>query len=113
MADAIKITQAQTEDVDSFGREHSEKLQSLARALISGLYMLVRSVKMYDPDNSVFEKPLNALQGTINQIITKEGKLELAGVKDSFYLNNMLVKVELNTLDNLKYLLGEMRSKDV
>ena len=35
------------------------------------------------------------------------------GVKDSFYLNNMLVKVDLNAMENIRYLLEEMRAKDV
>ncbi|MHB8878740.1 MAG: HD-GYP domain-containing protein [Myxococcaceae bacterium] len=113
MADNFKITKEQDESVDSFGREHSDKLQALARSLVSGLYMLIRSVKMYDPDNAVFEKPMGALRETINQIISKENKLELVGVKDSFYLNNMLVKVDLSAIDNMRYLLGELRSKDV
>jgi HD-GYP domain-containing protein (c-di-GMP phosphodiesterase class II) len=113
MAENLKITQAQTDSADNYGRAHSEKLQVLARGMVSGLYMLVRSVKMYDPDNAVFEKPLSQLQELVNQIISKEGKLDLVGVKDSFYLNNMLVKVDLNAIDNQRYLLSEMRAKDV
>jgi HD-GYP domain-containing protein (c-di-GMP phosphodiesterase class II) len=113
MAENLKITQAQEENLNEVGRAYSEKLQTLARQMVSGLYMLVRSVKMYDPDNAVFEKPLHQLQDTINQIISKDGRLELVGVKDSFYLNNMLVKVDLNSIENQRYLLGEMRSKDV
>ncbi|MDQ3264329.1 MAG: hypothetical protein M3Y59_11805 [Myxococcota bacterium] len=113
MAGDLKITQSQGEDINAFGREHSDKLQTLARSLVSGLYMLIRSVKMYDADNAVFQKPLAQLTETVNQIIGKEGRLELVGVKDSFYLNNMLVKVDLNALDNTRYLLTEMRDKDV
>ena len=113
MADNLKVTQGQEENVGEFGRGYSEKLQTLARGLVSGLYMLIRSVKMYDPENAVFEKPLLQLQDIVNQIISKEGRLELVGVKDSFYLNNMLVKVDLNSIDNQRYLLAEMRAKDV
>ena len=113
MTDSLKITQSQDENVGEFGREHSEKLQTLARQIISSLYMLVRSVKMYDPDNAVFEKPMRSLQETINQIITKENRLDLVTVKESIYLNNMLVKVDLNALDNVRYLVGELRAKDV
>ena len=113
MADNLKVTQNQGENLNEVGRGYSEKLQTLARGLISGLYMLIRSVKMYDPDNAVFEKPLLQLQDIINQIVSEEGRLELVGVKDSFYLNNMLVKVDLNSIDNQRYLLGEMRDKDV
>jgi len=113
MDNAVKVTQGQEENVGEFGRGYSEKLQALARGLVSGLYMLIRSVKMYDPENAVFAKPLLQLQDIVNQIISKEGRLELVGVKDSFYLNNMLVKVDLNSIDNQRFLLGEMRSKDV
>lgn len=113
MADNLKITQAQDENTNEFGREHNEKLQGLARSLVAGMYMLVRSVKMYDPENAVFQKPLHQLQDIINQIIGKEGRLELTGVKESFYLNGMLVKVDLNSIENQRYLLAELRSKDV
>lgn len=113
MADNLKISQAQEENVGEYGREHNEKLQSLARSMVAGLYMLIRSVKMYDPENAVFQKPLHQLQDIINQIIGKEGRLELTGVKESFYLNGMLVKVDLNSIENQRYLLAELRSKDV
>ncbi|AGC45872.1 hypothetical protein MYSTI_04580 [Myxococcus stipitatus DSM 14675] len=113
MADNLKVTQSQDENTNEFGREHNEKLQALSRSMVAGLYMLVRSVKMYDPENAVFQKPLHQLQDIINQIIGKEGRLELVGVKDSFYLNSMLVKVDLNSIENQRYLLTEMRAKDV
>jgi len=113
MAESIKITQNAAESVHDFGREHSEKLQTMARSLLSSLYMLVRSVKMYDPDNAVFTKPLTSLQDTINQIIGKESRLDLMTVKESFYLNDMLVKVDLSALDNTRYLISELQAKDV
>lgn len=112
----ISVTRVQeTEDAspDVFAREHNEKLQTAGRQLISALYMLLRSVKMYDPENHVFEKPIAQLQETMNQVIQKDGKLEFMGVKQSFYLNGMLVKVDMSALDNVRTLLEEMRSKDV
>jgi HD-GYP domain-containing protein (c-di-GMP phosphodiesterase class II) len=109
----LKVTNAQDENVNEFARAHSDKLQRMARTLVSSLYMMVRSVKMYEPENEVFKKPLLTLQETCNQIVTVEGKLELVGVKDSFYLNNMLVKVEINAVENLRYLVSEMQAKDV
>lgn len=115
MSEISVTTASSADDVnpDAYAREHNEKLQTAGRSLISALYMLVRSVKMYDPDNHVFEKPILQLQEVMNQIIVKDGKLELMGVKQSFYLNGMLVKVDMASLDNVKQLLDEMRSKDV
>lgn len=108
-----KVAVADDASPDVFAREHNEKLQTAGRQLISALYMLVRSVKMYDPDNHVFEKPIAQLQETMNQVIQKDGKLEFMGVKQSFYLNGMLVKVDMSALENVRTLLEEMRSKDV
>jgi HD-GYP domain-containing protein (c-di-GMP phosphodiesterase class II) len=113
VAENLKITNAQTDNLVDFGREHSEKLQSLSRSVLSTLYMLVRSAKMYDPDNAVFDRPLMTLQDSINAIIQRENHFELMGIKNSFYVNNMLVKVEFNAVDNMRYLLDELRGKDV
>ena len=113
MADNLRISGTGDESILEFGRDHSEKLQQLSRSVLSTLYMLVRSAKMYDPDNAVFERPLISLQDNLNLIISREGRFDLVGIKSSFYVNNMLVKVELNAVENIRYLLGEMRGKDV
>jgi HD-GYP domain-containing protein (c-di-GMP phosphodiesterase class II) len=116
MAENIKIAtveQAGKEELDQFGREYSEKLQAMGKTLVSSLYMLVRSVKLYDPENAVFDKPLATLQETINQIVAKDGRLELQGVKDTFYLNNMLIRMDASALDNVRFLMAEFQAKDV
>ena len=118
MAENLQVARVSTAEEDSgrvdlFSRESNEKLQAMGRSLVSALYMLIRSVKMYDPDNDVFAKPLGQLQETLNQIIRKDGKVELLGVKQAFYLNGMLVKVDMSSLENVRYLLEEMRGKDV
>lgn len=115
MAESFKLSKAEQAPSEQLelGRAYSEKLQQLARGMVSALYMLVRSVKLYDPDNAIFAKPLISLQDTINQIIAIEGKLELQAMRDSFYLNGMLVKVDVNSLDNVRALQAEMQSKDV
>lgn len=116
MADKVQVQRVGDgggDAVDHLSRAHDEKLQGLARTLVSSLYMLVRSAKLYDPDNAVFDKPLVQLRDAMNAIIQREGKLELFGVQQSFYLNGMLVKVDAGALDNVKFLLDEMRAKDV
>ena len=114
MADQIQIQKADGEEsLDSYGRAHNEKLQNMARSMVSGLYMLLRSVKMYDPENDIFEKPLVQLTENINQIIRTDGKVELVAVKTSFYLNGMLVKVDPSALDNVRFLIEELKSRDV
>ncbi len=114
MADNLKISAVDTsERLDEFGREHSEKLQNLAKQLVASLYMLVRSVKLYDPENAIFDKPLEVLKDTINTIIAADHQLVLQAVKDSFYVNNMLVKVDYNSLDNVRQLIAEFKEHEV
>jgi hypothetical protein len=102
MAENLKISHLEPDNLVDFGRDHSEKLQNLSRSVLSTLYMLVRSAKMYDPDNAVFDRPLMTLQDSLNAIISREGRFELMGIKNSFYVNSMLVKVEFNAADNIR-----------
>lgn len=113
MAENLKITAEGSERVDEFAREHSEKLQLWARQVVASLYMLIRSVKLYDPENAIFAKPLELLRQTINQILAKDGQLALQIVKESFYINNMLVKVDIQSLENVRQLVGEFKAKQV
>jgi HD-GYP domain-containing protein (c-di-GMP phosphodiesterase class II) len=116
MADNLKIAGAGEvgkENLEEFGREYSDKLQAMGKTLLSSLYMLMRSVKMYDPENDVFDKPLATLQDVINQIVAKDGRLELQGVKDTFYLNNMLIRMDVSALESVRFLIAEFQAKDV
>ncbi|RME25428.1 MAG: HD domain-containing protein [Deltaproteobacteria bacterium] len=94
-------------------RSYEDKLQALGKALLSDLYMLVRNVKLYDPENEIFNKPLEKLKDCINTIIAMDHSLTLQGAGESFYLNNMLLKVDINSLDNVRYLLAEFQRRNV
>jgi len=61
VADKLKIQDkldAAPERLD-LARAYEEKLQVHGRNLVSGLYMLVRNVKLYEPENDIFIKPQN------------------------------------------------------
>ncbi len=113
MAENLKITGEGAETVAEFGREHTERLQIWAKQVIGSMYMLIRSMKLYDADNAIFGKPVELLRETMNQIIAKEGQLVLQIVKDTFYVNNMLVKVDHQSLANVRELIGQMRERKV
>ncbi len=115
MADKIKFQdkmEAAPERLD-MARQYEEKLQALGRSLIGGLYMLVRNVKLYEPENQIFTKPLEQLKDTINTILAMDEALNLQGAGEAFYLNNMLVKIDINSLDNVRYLLLEFERRNV
>ena len=109
----ISKSDPNAERVDQFGRGHSEKLQTHGKNLLSSLYMLIRSVKLYDPENAIFTKPLELLNNTINHVVAAEGRLEVQALKESFYVNNMLVKTDMGALDNVRFLCSELQRLDV
>ena len=55
----------------------TKKLQLLGKRTISSMYMLVRNVKMYAPDNEIFNQPLEHLRHDINMLISLEGHYSL------------------------------------
>jgi hypothetical protein len=89
------------------------KFQALCRNLVGALYMLVRSVKLYDPENAIFQKPLNLLLETVNFLVAKEGKLDLTVVNGAFFVNEQLVRLDANTAEHVRYLVGEMEGHKV
>ena len=114
-ADKITLRGKEQAPADKFdeGREHDEKLQNLGRALVASMYMLVRNVKLYEPENAIFIKPLEQLKDCINTIIAMEGKLNLVGAGNTFYLNNMLLKFDMRSFDNVRNLAEEFERRDV
>ena len=94
-------------------RQYEEKLQVMGRSLVAGMYMLVRNVKLYEPENQIFSKPLEQMKEVINTIVAMDESLNLQGAGEAFYLNNMLVKIDINSLDNVRYLLKEFERRGV
>lgn len=115
MADRIQFQEKLTDAPERFdiARDYEVKLQALGRALISGLYMLLRNVKLYSPDNQIFTKPLEQLMDVINTIIAMDSGLNLQGAGEAFYLNNMLIKLEITSLDNVRYIQQEFERRNI
>lgn len=94
-------------------READVKIQQYGKQLLTLLYMLIRTVKIHDPDNSIFEKPLSQLRDTINMIIGKEGVLNLILSESAVYLNNGFIRLDISTIENLRYIYEEMKTRDL
>lgn len=93
------------------GRE--AKLQQLGRQAISTLYMLVRNVKMYDPDNDIFVQPFENLRNAVNTIVAVDGAFQLQATGTSVYVNSKLLQLDFASLDNVRFLTEEFKARDV
>jgi HD-GYP domain-containing protein (c-di-GMP phosphodiesterase class II) len=94
-------------------RGRDTKLQQLGRQTISTLYMLVRNVKMYDPDNDIFLQPFENLRQAINTIVAVDGTYQLTAVGTTVYVNGKQIQLDFASLDNVRFLTEEFKNRDV
>jgi len=115
VADKLKIEDELKVDGDRLERARGfdRKLQELGRALLAGLFMLVRNAKLYDPGNAIFNDPLEKLRSVVNTILASDGALHLQVAGDSFYLNNMLIRFDLKAAESLRLLRDEFEAHDI
>lgn len=95
------------------GRGRDAKLQALGRQAVSTLYMLVRNVKMYDPDNEIFIQPLENLRQAINTIVAVEGQFQLNAVNTVVYVNDKQLQLDFSSLENVRHLTEQFKERDV
>jgi HD-GYP domain-containing protein (c-di-GMP phosphodiesterase class II) len=94
-------------------RGRDAKIQQLGRQTISTLYMLVRNVKMYDPDNDIFTQPFENLRQAVNTIIAVDGSYALQAVGTTVYINNKQLQLDFASLDNVRFLTEEFKNREV
>ncbi|MBI5525703.1 MAG: hypothetical protein HY897_05160 [Deltaproteobacteria bacterium] len=89
------------------------KVQALGRQLLSSLYMLVRTVKIHEADNAIFNKPIEVFRETINALVAREGEVNLQGAEHTVYLNGKLLKIDISSLENVKYIMKEFQAHNL
>lgn len=95
----------------SSGREN--KLQTYGKQAVATLYMLVRNVKMYSPDNDIFNQPFENLKNCINTIVAIDSVFKLQAVGTTVYINGKQMRLDFSSLDNVRYLTEEFKNRDV
>jgi len=91
----------------------ARKIQEYGRSMVNQLFMLMRTVKVHDMNNVAFEKPLNNLAVTINTMLAMEGKTTIYAVEDSIYVNDVKVKPDASSYQNLSWLAKEFIRREL
>lgn len=119
MADRITVGTSdalqQTAGTRDKGRSEGgqKKLLEYGRSMVNQLFMLLRTVKVHDMNNTAFEKPLNNLAQTINTILAMEGKTTIYAVEDSIYVNDVKIKPDATSYQNLQWLAREFQRREL
>jgi len=83
----------------------------LATKAATSLHMLLRNMRMYDPDNAVFVEPLAALQSVINEVVDRDGRFALQVIGTVLVINGVAVRVDFGVLEVLRALTDLLRER--
>ena len=99
--------------VDATQLRREQKIQALGKQIVSTLYMLIRNVKIHQPDNAIFLKPIDTLREAMNRVIATERSLNLQAADTNVYLNNARVKFDFSALETVTFLTKEFERRDI
>ncbi len=102
-----------SDQLDPTQLRRDQKLQALGKQIISTLYMLIRNVKIHQPDNAIFLKPIDTLREAMNRVIASERNINLHAADTNAYLNNTRLKFDFSALDSVTYLTKEFERRDI
>lgn len=84
---------------------HDERFGELARALTNNLFALMRTAGMHDLENDALRRPLDAMQGTINEFFDSYGEqVHLSLIDGNFFVNRRIIKLDFGSFQNIRYL---------
>ncbi|MEO1334911.1 MAG: hypothetical protein AAFV29_04685, partial [Myxococcota bacterium] len=107
---SLSNTNAVADDAAFLRREH--RIQAFGKQIISTLYMLVRNVRLYAPDNEIFLKPIDTLRAEMNNVVSLDKNLNLQAIETNIYLNGTQLRLDFNALEGVKFLTREFENRD-
>jgi HD-GYP domain-containing protein (c-di-GMP phosphodiesterase class II) len=93
----------------SRGDGPDQRMQLLGRHLLSSLHMLMKTVKLHEPTNVIFQSPLEIFKGVINEVIDLEGVCAIEGVGTTIYLNDHLMRIEASALEMVQFVIHDLQ----
>lgn len=111
--DRAASTGSLSDELDPTQLRREQKLQALGKQIVSTLYMLIRNVKIHQPDNAIFLKPIDTLREAMNRVIASERNINLQAADTNVYLNNTRLKFDFGALETVTFLTKEFERRDI
>lgn len=84
-----------------------------SRDALQQLAVLLRNSYLHDLSNQVFEEPLQKLEKVLGRLLQSEGRFRLERGGEELFANGVRLRMEIRTLHSYKYVLTELRKRDV
>ena len=82
-----------------------------ARSVILQLAVLIRNSHLHEPDNEVFDEPMDRLRSVLEIVLHQEGKLDLECTGSELFANRMRLRPEIRNLQIYRYVASEISSR--
>jgi len=87
------------------------KLQTLAKRMVLQLHMVLKTVRIHDPNNNALLVTTENLKDTINTLWAALGGIKFQFVDDVAYLNDVRVRLDSSASEQVEWLRGEFTQR--
>jgi hypothetical protein len=87
------------------GRDPDSVRQAQGKELVNRLFMLYRSARVHALENDSVTAAIGAFVKVLGQLEEESPTPTLTAMEDSFYLDNVLLKVDFSSFENFRFLL--------
>ena len=84
-----------------------------ARDALQQIAVLLRNSYSHNLGNQVFEEPLEKLDETLGRLLKSEGQFRLELSEEEVFANGVRLRMEIKTLHSYKYVISELRKRDI
>ncbi|MBM3284729.1 MAG: HD domain-containing protein, partial [Candidatus Aminicenantes bacterium] len=98
---------------DKSVREAARALHRLAVEILIRLHVVLKSARIYEPDNLLFQRQISFLLTLINRALTEFGEAVFAVRQSTLFFNNVRLKYGFANYHFFKILLEELKKKEI
>ncbi len=93
------------------GKSTAPQVQTMGKTLVGQLYMVLRTVRIHDAFNQTMLLATEHLKDTLNTVWSTLGSVKLEFIEDQVYLNDIRLRLDAQSADNMKELGSEFRAR--
>jgi putative nucleotidyltransferase with HDIG domain len=93
--------------------ESTKALHRLAVEMVIRLNIVLKSAKIYEPNNLLFQRQVSFLLSLINQALTESGQAVFAVRQSTLFFNNLRLKYGFANYHFFKFILEELKKKEI
>jgi HD-GYP domain-containing protein (c-di-GMP phosphodiesterase class II) len=100
-------------DAKRMSPEAAKALHLLAVEMVTRLNVVLKSAKIYEPNNLLFQRQVAFLFSLINKALSESGQAVFAARQSTLFFNNMRLKYGFSNYHFFKFVLEELRKKEI